>query len=97
MTIEIRHSCEDFKSYRAARVKSLFNATTGYNWSKDVDLVSEACALIERTGNTQAETPQDERFATWEPSWNRPRLKRPELLRLGAWDGVTPASGKIWC
>lgn len=62
-----------------------------------VDLVSEACALIERTGNTQAETPQDERFATWEPSWSRPRLKRPELLRLGAWDGVTPASGKIWC
>ena len=41
MTIEIRHSCEDFKSYRAARVKSLFNATTGYNWSKDVDLPIE--------------------------------------------------------
>lgn len=41
MTIEIRHSCEDFKSYRAARVKSLFNATTGYNWSKDVELPIE--------------------------------------------------------
>ena len=38
MKIEIRHSCTDFKSYRAARVKSLFNATTGYNWSKDVEL-----------------------------------------------------------
>lgn len=48
-----------------------------------VDLVSEACALIERTGNTQPEEKQDEAFATWEPSWDRPRLKRNELLQLG--------------
>lgn len=41
MRFEIRHSCEDFNSYRAARVKSLFNATTGYNWSKDVELPIE--------------------------------------------------------
>lgn len=41
MKFEIRHSCEDFNSYRAARVKSLFNATTGYNWSKDVELPIE--------------------------------------------------------
>ena len=41
MKFSIRHSCEDFNSYRAARVKSLFNATTGYNWSKDVDLPIE--------------------------------------------------------
>ena len=47
-----------------------------------VDLISEACALIERTGNTQYEEPQDEAFATWEPSWDRPRLKRNELLQL---------------
>lgn len=38
MKFEIRHTCDDFNSYRAARVKSLFNAATGYNWSKDVDL-----------------------------------------------------------
>lgn len=48
-----------------------------------VDLLSEACALIEKTGNTQYEQPQDEEFATWEPSWERPRLKRNELLQLG--------------
>lgn len=41
MRLEIRHSCTDFNSYRAARVKSLFNATTGYNWSKDVELPIE--------------------------------------------------------
>lgn len=49
-----------------------------------VDLLSEAVALIERTGNTQYEEPQDEDFATWEPSWERPRLRRNELLQLGA-------------
>lgn len=48
-----------------------------------VDLVSEACKLIEDTGNTQPEEKQDEAFATWEPSWDRPRLRRNELLQLG--------------
>lgn len=49
-----------------------------------VDLLSEACAIIERTRNTQVEEPQDENFATWEPSWARPRLKRNELLQLSS-------------
>lgn len=48
-----------------------------------VELISEACRLIEKTGNTQPEEKQDEAFATWEPSWDRPRLKRNELLQLG--------------
>lgn len=47
-----------------------------------VDMVSEAVKIIERQeANWQK---QDERFATWEPSWNRPRLKRNELIMLGA-------------
>jgi hypothetical protein len=29
MKIEIRNRCSDFNSYRAARVKSLFNAESG--------------------------------------------------------------------
>lgn len=47
-----------------------------------VEMVSEACRLIEATSNTQRERMQDERFATWEPSWERPRLKRNELPQL---------------
>lgn len=47
-----------------------------------VDMISEACALIEESGNTQHETEQDERFATWEPSWERQPLPRHELLAL---------------
>ena len=46
-----------------------------------VDLVSKAVRLIEK-GAVDWEK-QDERFATWEPSWDRPRLKRNELVMLG--------------
>ena len=38
MHIEIRNRCADFQSYRAARVKSLFNAETGQAFDLDADL-----------------------------------------------------------
>ena len=38
MIIEINHTCADYKSYRAERVKSLFNAETGYTWSAAADI-----------------------------------------------------------
>ncbi len=41
MKIEINHHCSDFNSYRAARVKSLFNAENGCDWHKTVELPIE--------------------------------------------------------
>ena len=38
MKLEIRNNCSDFNSYRAARVKSLFNAESGCNFSLDADM-----------------------------------------------------------
>lgn len=38
MKIQIRNTCSDFGSYRAARVKSLFNADSGCNFSLDAEL-----------------------------------------------------------
>jgi ABC-type ATPase involved in cell division/GNAT superfamily N-acetyltransferase len=38
MKIEVHNSCSDFNSYRAARVKSLFNAESGANFDLSVDL-----------------------------------------------------------
>ncbi|MDY0102843.1 MAG: GNAT family N-acetyltransferase [Lentimicrobium sp.] len=38
MRIEINHTCADYDSYRAERVKSLFNAETGYSWSHTAEL-----------------------------------------------------------
>jgi GNAT superfamily N-acetyltransferase len=36
--IQVRNRCSDFNSYRAARVKSLFNAESGCNFDLDADL-----------------------------------------------------------
>lgn len=41
MKIQVRNSCADFTSYRAARVKSLFNAESGCNFSIDADMPFE--------------------------------------------------------
>lgn len=34
------------------------------------------------------ERPQDEAYATWEPSWSRPPLHRPELPQIGSRNGM---------
>lgn len=41
MIIEIKHQCADFNTYRAARVKSLFNAERGDSFELTVDLPIE--------------------------------------------------------
>ena len=38
MKIEVRNRCTEFNSYRAARVKSLFNAESGANFALDAEL-----------------------------------------------------------
>ena len=41
MKIPIRHTCADFDSYRAARVKSMFNVENGCNFTRDFELPVE--------------------------------------------------------
>lgn len=38
MIFNISHSCKDFESYRAQRVKSLFNAESGASWSQEFNI-----------------------------------------------------------
>lgn len=40
-----------------------------------------------------AGTRQDEELATWEPSWERPPLFRPELVEIGGSHGVARSGG----
>lgn len=42
MKLEIRNSCSDFNSYRAQRVKSLFNCESGANFSLDADIPNDS-------------------------------------------------------
>jgi GNAT superfamily N-acetyltransferase len=41
MKLEVRNNCDDYDTYRSARVKSLFNAESGANFSIDVELPIE--------------------------------------------------------
>ena len=38
MIVEVKHSCAEFESYRAQRVKSLFNAESGANWRQEFNI-----------------------------------------------------------
>ena len=63
---------------------------------KAVDDISKGKAVYED---------QDEDVATWEPSWERPRLKRNELIMLGGDAGDAEIRGECvgcvydcrWC
>ena len=41
MRIEINHTCTNYDSYRSERVKSMFNAESGYSWSHTAELPIE--------------------------------------------------------
>ena len=42
MRVDIHHRCTDFDSYRAARVKSLFNVESGANFTLSAELDVES-------------------------------------------------------
>lgn len=48
-----------------------------------VDLLLQSVRDVSLDGGITRMTPQDEALATWEPSWERPPLHRPDLLELG--------------
>ncbi len=41
MKIEVKHSCKNFNSFRAEKVKSLFNAESGHEWEHVAELPIE--------------------------------------------------------
>lgn len=41
MEVKVNHRCSDYNSYRAARVKSLFNAESGCDWNHTAELPVE--------------------------------------------------------
>lgn len=54
-----------------------------------IEMICQAVEMIE--AGTAPRIPQDERFVTWEPSHDRPRLKRNDLAMLG---GFAPSAPK---
>lgn len=56
-----------------------------------VRLLRETLRALDR--GVLVREPQDEACATWEPSWDRPPLARPDLPQLGHADGADPLAG----
>lgn len=52
-----------------------------------VDMIEDAVDVIGRGADTWEDQCED--YATWEPSWERPRLRRNDLIMIGGADGTT--------
>jgi GNAT superfamily N-acetyltransferase len=76
MKIEINHSCADFDSYRAARVKSLFNCESGatFGLSADLPIDDERWSIgvvvgPSGSGKSSIGDAVFGRSAVWRPRW----------------------------
>lgn len=103
MKIEIRNRCSDFDSYRAARVKSLFNAETGCNFDLDVELPVEARAwqigvIVGPSGSGKTSIGRavfGDVDAFWQPAWPADAPIIDAIAPEGSFDAVTGALGSV--
>lgn len=58
-----------------------------------VRLIVKVLADLDR--GVMVAIPQDETYATWEPGWDRPPVRRPDLLMLG--DGRSRSKIEVVC
>jgi GNAT superfamily N-acetyltransferase len=102
MKLEIHASCSDFKSYRAARVKSLFNAESGCNF----DLVAELPDATEDwrlgvivgpsgSGKTSLGRKIFGDAAVWEPTWPAKEPIIDAIAPDGDFNAVTAALAAV--
>lgn len=102
MKIEVRNRCSDFSSYRAARVKSLFNAEDGSNFSLDADLdIDDQDWRIgvvvgpSGSGKTSIGRAAFGAEAFWNPDWPGDRPIVDVIAPDGDFNDVTAALGSV--
>lgn len=102
MNITVRNRCSDFNSYRAARVKSLFNAEAGCNFDLDADLPIEGdgwrLGVIvgpSGSGKTSMGKAIWGADAMYEPAWPDDRPIVDAIAPGGDFDNVTGALAAV--
>ncbi|MGB3749459.1 MAG: GNAT family N-acetyltransferase [Rhodanobacter sp.] len=102
MKVAIRHQCDDFDSYRAARVKSLFNCESGANFSLDADLpIDDAGWQIgvvvgpSGSGKTSIGRALWGPRALWRPRWPRDAPVIDAVGAGGDFDACTAALSAV--
>lgn len=103
MKLDIRHSCSDFDSYRAARVKSLFNVETGANFELSAELPIEALGdwkiglIVGPSGSGKSSLgnalwgPR----AVYQPRWPKDRPIVDAIAPAGSFNEVTGALASV--
>ena len=102
MNIQVRNRCSDFTSYRASRVKSLFNAESGCNFSLNADLPIDDAAwkvglIVGPSGSGKSSIGRQiwGGDALWEPAWPKGRPIVDAIAPRGPFDQVTGALASV--
>ena len=102
MRIRVDNRCDDFDSYRAARVKSLFNAESGANFSLDAELPIEdtdwSIGVVvgpSGSGKTSMGRQVFGPEAVYEPDWPADRPIVDAIAANGDFNAVTAALAAV--
>jgi hypothetical protein len=102
MQIQIRNRCSDFNSYRAARVKSLFNAESGCNFDLDADMDLSGDwsigVVVGPSGSGKTSIGRQifgEPAPFWTPEWPADKPIIDAIAPTGDFNAVTGALGSV--
>jgi hypothetical protein len=104
MLIRVRNRCSDFNSYRAARVKSLFNAENGCNFdldaSLDIDDGEWQLGVVVGPSGSGKTSIGRQLFAAgeaafWQPEWPPGEPIVDTVAAAGDFDAVTGALAAV--
>jgi ABC-type transport system involved in cytochrome c biogenesis ATPase subunit len=102
MKLTIQHNCADFNSYRAARVKSLFNVESGANFSLDAELDLDSAPWSlgvivgpSGSGKTSLGRALWGAGAVYAPSWPADKPLIDAITPDGSFDDVTTALASV--
>jgi energy-coupling factor transporter ATP-binding protein EcfA2 len=103
MKIQVHNRCSDFNSYRAARVKSLFNAESGCNFDLEADLdIDDADwqvgVVVGPSGSGKTSIGRaifGDPAPFWEPVWPADKPIVDAIAPEGDFNAVTGALGSV--
>ncbi|MDR3015172.1 MAG: GNAT family N-acetyltransferase [Delftia acidovorans] len=102
MKVSVQHRCEDFDSYRSARVKSLFNVETGANFQLEAELDLDSApwqlgVIVGPSGSGKTSLGRAlwGADAVYAPAWPAHKPIIDAITPHGGFDGVTAALSSV--
>ena len=102
MKVAVQHRCDDFSSYRAARVKSLFNVDTGANFQLEADLDLDSApwqigVIVGPSGSGKTSMGRAlwGQGAVYSPAWPEGQPIIDAITPDGGFDDVTAALSSV--